>query len=167
MATHSSVLAWRIPWAEEPGRLQSMGLQESWTQPSNSTIITMKTTIIFLVCLKVHSCLVASVRSDTATQWTVACQAPLSMGFSRQEYWSGLPCPPPGDLPNPGIEATSLMSKQMLVLLYLFLSFKFFSLKKNFYFFSVGYDSSATFSSSVVLYFCSKRITLIDNYSIY
>ena len=36
--------------------------------------------------------------------WTVACQAPLSMGFSRQEYWSGLPCPPPGDLPHPGIE---------------------------------------------------------------
>ena len=38
------------------------------------------------------------------TLWTVACQAPLSMGFSRQEYWSGLSCPPPGDLPNPGIE---------------------------------------------------------------
>ena len=45
-----------------------------------------------------------------ATLWTVACQAPLSMGFSRQEYWSGLPCPPPGDLPNPGIEPASLMS---------------------------------------------------------
>ena len=38
------------------------------------------------------------------TPWTVACQAPLSMGFSRQEYWSGLPCPPPGDLPNLEIE---------------------------------------------------------------
>ena len=35
---------------------------------------------------------------------TVAHQAPLSMGFPRQEYWSGLPCPPPGDLPDPGIE---------------------------------------------------------------
>ena len=35
-------------------------------------------------------------------------QAPLSMGFSRQEYWSGLPCPPLGDLPNPGIKPTSL-----------------------------------------------------------
>jgi len=42
------------------------------------------------------------------TQWTAACQAPLSMGLSRQEYWSGLPCPPPGDLCNPGIEPTSL-----------------------------------------------------------
>ena len=42
------------------------------------------------------------------TPWTVARQCPLSMGFSRQEYWSGLPCPPPGDLPNLGIEPTSL-----------------------------------------------------------
>ena len=39
--------------------------------------------------------------------WTVAHQAPLSMGFSRQEYWSGLPCLHPGDLPNPGIEPRS------------------------------------------------------------
>ena len=39
--------------------------------------------------------------------WTVACQAPLSMGFSSQEYWNGLPCPPPGDLPNPGIKPES------------------------------------------------------------
>ena len=36
-------------------------------------------------------------------------QVPLSMGFSRQEYWNGLPCPPPGDLPDPGIEPTSSM----------------------------------------------------------
>ena len=42
-----------------------------------------------------------------ATLWTMACQAPLSMGFSRREYWSELPCPPPGDLPNPGIEHRS------------------------------------------------------------
>ena len=41
------------------------------------------------------------------TPWTVAYQAPLSMGFSRQEYWSGLPLPSPGDLPNPGIEPRS------------------------------------------------------------
>ena len=42
--------------------------------------------------------------------WTVACQAPLSMGFSRQEYRSELPCPPTGDLPDLGIKSTSLMS---------------------------------------------------------
>ena len=41
------------------------------------------------------------------TLWTIACQAPLSMGFSRQEYWSGLPFPSPGDLPHPGIEPRS------------------------------------------------------------
>ena len=42
-----------------------------------------------------------------ATPWTIACQAPLSMGFSRQEYWSGLPFPSAGDLPNPGIKPGS------------------------------------------------------------
>ena len=45
-----------------------------------------------------------------ATPWTVACQTTLSMGFSRQEYFHGLLCPPPGDLPDPGIEPMSLMS---------------------------------------------------------
>ena len=45
-----------------------------------------------------------------APSWTVARQAPLSMGFSRQEYWSELPFPSPGDLPNPGIESASPMS---------------------------------------------------------
>ena len=44
---------------------------------------------------------------DSATPWTVARQAPLAMGSSRQEYWSGLPCPPPGDLPNPQVEPGS------------------------------------------------------------
>ena len=48
--------------------------------------------------------------SDSATPWTVACQAPLSMGFSKQEYWDGFPFPSPGDLPNPGIEPVSLTS---------------------------------------------------------
>ena len=48
-----------------------------------------------------------SVVSDSATPWTIAYQALLSMGFSRQEYWSGLPFPSPGDLPNPGIEPGS------------------------------------------------------------
>ena len=45
--------------------------------------------------------------SNSMTLWTAAPQAPLSMGFSRQEYWSGLPFPPPRDLPNPGIELVS------------------------------------------------------------
>ena len=42
-----------------------------------------------------------------ATLWAVACEAPLSMGFSRQGYWSGLPCPPPGHLLDPGMEPIS------------------------------------------------------------
>ena len=50
-----------------------------------------------------------------AALWTVAHQAPLSMGFSRQEYWSGLPCPPLGDLPDQGIEALTLQFKGTLV----------------------------------------------------
>ena len=48
-----------------------------------------------------------------ATPWTVAHQAPLSMGLSRQEYWRGLPCPPPWDLPNTGIQPMSLMSSTL------------------------------------------------------
>ena len=49
-----------------------------------------------------------------ATQWTVAPQAPLSMGFSRQEYWSRLPFPPPGDRPNPGIEPSRSLTSPAL-----------------------------------------------------
>ena len=56
------------------------------------------------VCVCV--CLLSRVRLF-ATPRTVARQAPLSMGFLRREYWSGLPFPPPGDLPNPGIKLTS------------------------------------------------------------
>ena len=51
--------------------------------------------------------LVAKLCLTLVTSWTVACQVPLSMAFSRQEYWSGLPFPSPGDLPNPGIEPGS------------------------------------------------------------
>jgi len=47
------------------------------------------------------------VSSSFATAWTITCQTPLSMGFPRQEYWSGLPFPSPRDLPDPGLEATS------------------------------------------------------------
>ena len=56
------------------------------------------------MCLCMH----ARAVSDSVTLWTIAHQA-LSMGFSRQEYWSGLPRTPPGALPDPGIKPTSLM----------------------------------------------------------
>ena len=60
-----------------------------------------------------------------ATLWTIACQFLLSMGFSRQEYWSQLPCTPPRDLPNPGIEPTfsfiSCIGKWVFLFLFYFL----------------------------------------------
>ena len=56
-----------------------------------------------------HVC-VHSVASDSAIPWTVAHQAPLSIEFSRQEYWSRLPLPTPGDLPDPRVKPESLAS---------------------------------------------------------
>ena len=67
-----------------------------------------------MVCVCVCVCVLSRVRLF-ATPWTVARQAPLSMGFSRQRYWSGLPFPPPGDLPNPGVEPASLASPDLAV----------------------------------------------------
>ena len=69
----------------------------AWLVPSEAPLLGL------CVCaMSLQSC-------PTLCDPTVACQASLSMGFSRQEYWSGLPSPPPGDLPDPGIEPTSLM----------------------------------------------------------
>ena len=62
---------------------------------------------IYIYVLNRFSC----VRLFT-TLWSVAHQAPLSMGFSRQEYWNGFPHPPPGDLPDPGVEPVSLTLRQ-------------------------------------------------------
>ena len=59
------------------------------------------------VDMKEYMCSVPSRVPLFAAAWTGACQAPLSMGFSRQEDWSRLPCPPPGDLPDPGIKPKS------------------------------------------------------------
>ena len=61
------------------------------------------------VCVRVRACISCSVMFDCETLWTVACQT-LSMGFLWQEYWSVLPLPPPGDLPDPGIEPASPLS---------------------------------------------------------
>ena len=59
----------------------------------------------------VHTCMLSRFNCVWLfmTLWAVACQALLSMGFSRQDYWSGLPCPPPRDLPDPGIKSSPLM----------------------------------------------------------
>ena len=53
-------------------------------------------------------------RVDSVTSWTVACQAPLSTGFSRQEHWSGLPCPPPGGHPHAGTKPASHVSPALV-----------------------------------------------------
>ena len=60
-------------------------------------------------CAYVCACMLShSVMSDSVAPWTAACQDPLSMGFPRQEYWSGLPCPTPGGLADPGINRSVL-----------------------------------------------------------
>ena len=65
----------------------------------------------YIVCKhRVRACQVTSVLADSATLWTIARQAPLSTRLFRQEYWSGLPCPSSGDLPNPGIKPASLVA---------------------------------------------------------
>ena len=61
-------------------------------------------------CMRLVFGLVLSCVRFFVTPWTVAHQAPLSMGFSRQDYWSGLPFPSPGDLPSPGVKPISLVS---------------------------------------------------------
>ena len=71
-----------------------------WIHPN----LSLHSPVNGLVCV----CVLSHVRLFVTLR-TVAHQAPLSVGFSRQEYWNGLPCPPPGDLPNPGIEPASLM----------------------------------------------------------
>ena len=64
-------------------------------QEENRHTVDFHSFLLFLFC----ACMLSCVRL-CVTPWTAACQAPLSMEFSRQEYWSGLPCPPPGDLPT-------------------------------------------------------------------
>ena len=107
MATHSSVLAWRIPGMAEPGGLPSMASHRVGHEWSNLAAAAAAATFILWpnnfpkappAIVVVFSCY--AVCDSFATSWTVAHQAPPSMGFPKQEYWSGLPFPSPGDLPN-------------------------------------------------------------------
>ena len=73
---------------------------------------------IWCVCVwYMHACMLSRFNRIWlfVTLWTVAHQAPLSMGFSSQEYWTGLPCPPPKDRPNPGIEPASPVTPALQV----------------------------------------------------
>ena len=81
------------------------GIQVPINRQIDKEDIFMFVSVYLYICLLSHfSCVWCFV-----TLWTMAHQTPLFMGFSRQEYWSRLPCPPPGELPNPGIEPTSLI----------------------------------------------------------
>ena len=72
--------------------------------------------LLFWILAPYHMCraVLSHCSQLCVTLWTIACQAPLSMGFSQQEYWSGLLCPPPGDLPKLGIKPVSLMSPALV-----------------------------------------------------
>ena len=85
----------------EAWRAAVHGITNSPAQLSNNSEVC-------ITCLP--ACQVAAAVSDSVTPWTVAHQAPQSMGFSRQGYWSGLPSPSLGDLPFPGLDPASLMS---------------------------------------------------------
>ena len=105
MTTHTNILAWKIPWTEEPGGLQIMGCQRvgyNWAC-MHAKPVSVKSKLY----LKWNEVKSLNRVWLFATPWTVARRALLSMGFSRQEYWSGLPFPSPGDLPDPGIEPKS------------------------------------------------------------
>ena len=175
MANHSSILVWRIPGTGEPGGLPPMGshrVGHDWSDLAAAAAaaavaaaaaatllvnkksanvwyfehflvlpffeigmktdlfqscghcwvfqihwhIECKTLTAWVIIAYVSACLLScfSCVQLFVTLWTVAQQAPLSMGFSRQDCWSGLPCPPPGYLPDPGIKPTSPVSPALL-----------------------------------------------------
>ena len=85
-------------------------------EPSSPVSETISSTFYVLECVHAKSLLLCLTLCDPLEQRIFgAHQAPLSMGFSRQEYWSGLPCPPLGDLPDPGVEPAFLMSLALAV----------------------------------------------------
>ena len=145
MAIHSRILAWEIPWTEEPWGLQQSVRHDWVTEQQGELACGRKEGDDFRrvmgaqqhchLSLKsrfekdrsscsatkenawtagMHACSAASVVSDSLQRYgLLALQAPLPMGFSRQEHCSGLPCPTPGDLSNPGIEPVSPASSAL------------------------------------------------------
>ena len=92
----------------------SLALMEGWLK--QPTMIRNCACSRVRICDMIDECLCAqslSCSDSFMTSWTIAHQAPLSIGFSRQEYWSGLSFPPPGDFPDPGIEPTSPASSTL------------------------------------------------------
>ena len=92
-------------------KLEEPRAQADWSRHCPAGLAFVYVTYCLLICLLAR--LIQSCRLF-ATLWTIAHWAPVSMRFSRQEYWSGLPCPPPGDLPNSGIKPTCLTSVALI-----------------------------------------------------
>ena len=103
MATYFIILAWEIPWTEEPGGLSPWGQKRVGRHLATKTKRRRRRR-------RPSPCARGELLQACLTVSTVACQAPLSMGFSRQEYWGGFLCPPPGHLPDSEIEPASLIS---------------------------------------------------------
>ena len=101
-----SISSWRRTWQPTPVLLPGESHGQSnlvgYSPWGHKELDTTQWLTHYILCMIYR--LVAKLCPTLSTAWTVARQAPLSMGFSRQEYWSGLPCPSPGDLPHPGIE---------------------------------------------------------------
>ena len=120
----STSIAWELArnafWRPIPSLIQNLGI-EPRNLLTSFHVFQMHTEVWEVLCCKLESpgrllnfFVPRFLQSHFShvllfgTLWTVAYQVSLSLGFSRQEYWSGLPCPPPGDLPNPGIEPAVL-----------------------------------------------------------
>ena len=103
-------IPWRRKWLSIPvflsGECHGQKNLAGYTpRGQKKSDITEQLTLLYLAvkCLFAENQIVSHL-------WTIVCHTPLSMGFSKQEQWSRLPCPPPGNLPDPGIEPVSLMS---------------------------------------------------------
>ena len=133
MAIHSSILAWRIPWTEEPGGLQSWGHRAGHDRASNTALhysnrceVTLcsfdlyfpkdeQFSIFFHVPISYLYIFLRETSTEILCPFLVVVSGELQ-GFSRQEYWSGLPFPSPEDLSNPGFKSSLLYCKQILLL---------------------------------------------------
>ena len=105
-----------IMFSSPPGQISYLSSRPSIfpysLNPRQSLISFLYLCVCVCVCMCMHACALSHFNHIPlfVTLWTVACQALLSMGFSRQEYWNGWLCCPPGALPDPGMEPTSLVS---------------------------------------------------------
>ena len=120
----STASAWNISWHQKiqqssqndpemskghRAQLEGHPSGRIWEHLREKNVIVHCNQLKFMSSRILHACVLSDIQ-HFATPWTVACQAPWSMGFSRQEYRSRLPFPPPKNLPNPGIELESLWS---------------------------------------------------------